>query len=48
MIAVILFPVDFDGDSFLGKVDLSRTIGCLTRSELSQEEIDFICEKVSL
>ncbi|XP_013406524.1 calcium and integrin-binding family member 3 [Lingula anatina] len=37
---------DFDGDNFLGKHDLERTLGCLTRNELTSEEVDLVCEKV--
>ena len=38
---------DFDSDSFLNRIDLERTLRCLTRSELTQEEVSFVVEKVS-
>ena len=37
---------DFDGDEYIGKDDLVHTINALTRQELSQNEIDFITDKV--
>ncbi|XP_062575707.1 mesenchyme-specific cell surface glycoprotein-like [Saccostrea cucullata] len=37
---------DFDGDNYLGKEDLQCTLKCLTRNELSEEELNFVVEKV--
>uniref|UniRef100_A0A915JY70 EF-hand domain-containing protein n=1 Tax=Romanomermis culicivorax TaxID=13658 RepID=A0A915JY70_ROMCU len=37
---------DFDMDDKIGKEDLEKTLRCLTREELSQEEVDFIIERV--
>ena len=44
---VFLFILDFDGDNFLNKTDLERTLRCLTRNELTAEEVAFVVEKVS-
>ncbi|XP_061168866.1 mesenchyme-specific cell surface glycoprotein-like [Saccostrea echinata] len=45
--AVYAFKIyDFDGDNYLGKEDLQSTLKCLTRNELSEEELDFVVEKV--
>lgn len=38
--------VDFDGDDQLGHDDLSKIIRCLTRDELTDEEVEFIIERV--
>lgn len=38
--------IDFDGDNYLGKEDLRSTLRCLTRNELSEEEVEFVVEKV--
>ena len=43
---VFLFILDFDGDNFLNKTDLERTLRCLTRNELTAEEVAFVVEKV--
>lgn len=40
------FASDFDGDGFLGKQDLERTVNCITRNELTTEEVDLVCDKV--
>ncbi|KAI1730710.1 EF-hand domain pair domain-containing protein [Ditylenchus destructor] len=37
---------DFDNDEHLGHDDLSRMIRCLTRDELSDEEVEFIIERI--
>uniref|UniRef100_A0A0N4Z2L0 Calcium and integrin-binding family member 2 n=1 Tax=Parastrongyloides trichosuri TaxID=131310 RepID=A0A0N4Z2L0_PARTI len=37
---------DFDGDDQIGHDDLSRMIRCLTRDELSDEEVEFIIERI--
>ena len=37
---------DFDGDGQIGKEDLRRVINCLTKHELTFEEVDFFCDKV--
>ena len=37
---------DFDGDEYLGHDDLSKMIRSLTRDELSDEEVEFIIERV--
>ncbi len=37
---------DFDQDEQIGIEDLRRTILCLTREELTGEEVDFIAERV--
>ncbi|KAI6192731.1 Calcium and integrin-binding family member 2 [Aphelenchoides besseyi] len=36
---------DYDNDDQLGHDDLSKTIRCLTRDELSDEEVEFIIER---
>lgn len=38
---------DFDEDDQLGRDDLSKMIRCLTRDELTDEEVEFIIERVS-
>jgi Ca2+-binding EF-hand superfamily protein len=38
---------DFDGDDQLGHDDLGRMIRCLTRDELTDEEVEFIIDRVS-
>ena len=44
----ILFSVlDFDGDQQLGKEDLRQTIRSITASELTNEEVEYVVEKVS-
>lgn len=40
--------IDFDGDNYLGKEDLRSTLRCLTRNELSEEEVEFVVEKVTV
>lgn len=37
---------DFDGDNFLNREDLEQTLLCLTRKELTDEEVSFVIEKV--
>ncbi|RCN44582.1 EF hand [Ancylostoma caninum] len=37
---------DFDGDDHLGHDDLSKMIRSLTRDELSDEEVEFIIERI--
>jgi Ca2+-binding EF-hand superfamily protein len=37
---------DFDQDNFLGVHDLAHTVTSITRNELTNEEIEFICGKV--
>lgn len=37
---------DFDGDNFLSTMDIEKTIKCLTRNELTDEEVSFIVGKV--
>ncbi|TKR59600.1 hypothetical protein L596_029248 [Steinernema carpocapsae] len=37
---------DYDGDDQLGHDDLSKMIRCLTRHELSDEEVEFIIERI--
>ncbi|KAK0428386.1 hypothetical protein QR680_010769 [Steinernema hermaphroditum] len=37
---------DYDGDDQLGHDDLSKMIRCLTRDELSDEEVEFIIERI--
>lgn len=37
---------DFDGDNYLNRLDLELTLRCLTRNELTKDEISFIVEKV--
>ncbi len=39
--------LDFDNDNFIGKEDLMETVNALTRSDLNDEEVDFICDRVS-
>ncbi len=38
---------DFDGDNYIGKEDLQMTVNSLTKSELTDEEVEFICDRVS-
>ena len=40
--------LDFDGDAFLGREDLRQMIDALTRKEMSDEEVEFIIERVEL
>jgi len=37
---------DYDGDDQLGHDDLSKMIRCLTRDELTDEEVEFIIERI--
>lgn len=37
---------DFDGDEYLGKDDLKLTLGAITTNELTEEEMDFVTDKV--
>lgn len=37
---------DFDGDEFLGREDLRQMIDALTRKEMSEEEVEFIIDRV--
>ena len=37
---------DFDGDEYLGKEDLKLTLGAITANELTEEEMDFVTDKV--
>ena len=37
---------DFDHDRYIGLADLERTLKCLTNSELSNEELEVIIERV--
>lgn len=37
---------DFDGDDQLGHDDLEKMIRCLTRDELTDEEVEFIIDRV--
>ncbi|GMR53601.1 hypothetical protein PMAYCL1PPCAC_23796, partial [Pristionchus mayeri] len=37
---------DYDGDEYLGHDDLSQMIRSLTRDELSDEEVEFIIERI--
>jgi len=37
---------DFDGDDYLGHDDLSKMIRSLTRDELTDEEVEFIIERI--
>ena len=39
--------IDYDGDDHLGHDDLSKMIRSLTRDELTDEEVEFIIERVS-
>jgi len=37
---------DFDGDEFLGRLDLEQMIRSLTRDELNNEELEFIITRI--
>ncbi|KAL5005510.1 hypothetical protein ScPMuIL_018966 [Solemya velum] len=37
---------DFDTDNYLNKKDLEKTLLCLTRNELTSEEVSFVVDKV--
>ncbi|CAL1548695.1 unnamed protein product [Lymnaea stagnalis] len=37
---------DYDGDNFLGRSDLEKTLQALTRASLAPEEIKFVVDKV--
>ena len=39
---------DFDRDNYIGREDLQQTVNSLTKSELTDEEVSFICDRVSL
>ena len=38
---------DFDRDNYIGREDLQKTVNSLTKSELTDEEVSFICDRVS-
>ncbi|XP_035666275.1 calcium and integrin-binding family member 3-like [Branchiostoma floridae] len=45
--AVYAFKIyDADGDQFLSKSDLGKVLSCLTRDELTQEEMNTVVEKI--
>lgn len=37
---------DYDGDGFIGMDDLKKTLVSLTKSRLSQDEVEIVCSKV--
>ncbi|XP_064608428.1 calcium and integrin-binding family member 3-like [Liolophura sinensis] len=37
---------DFDGDNYLGRGDLEKTLRSLTRNELSSDDVEFVVDKV--
>ncbi len=39
---------DFDSDTFIGRDDLQKTVNCLTKNELTEEEVEFISDRVSV
>lgn len=39
-------PADFNMDNFICKEDLERTLARLTKSELDEDEVVLVCEKV--
>ena len=41
-----LFLEDFDRDEYIGRDDLERSVRCLTREELTNEEVEFIADRV--
>ncbi|KAI8501355.1 Calcium and integrin-binding member 2 [Branchiostoma belcheri] len=45
--AVYAFKIyDADGDQFLSKSDLGKVLSCLTRDELTQEEMNTVVDKI--
>lgn len=45
--AVYAFKIyDYDGDGEIGKEDFSLTLSALTRNQLTEEELDLVCQKV--
>lgn len=38
--------IDYDGDGFIGNEDLKKTLICLTKNRLTQDEVDIVCSKV--
>ena len=38
---------DFDGDEYLGKEDMKLTLQAITANELTDEEVEFVTEKVT-
>lgn len=39
-------PADFNTDNFICKEDLERTLARLTKSELDEDEVVLVCDKV--
>ncbi|XP_068699001.1 calcium and integrin-binding family member 2-like [Montipora capricornis] len=37
---------DFDGDEYIGKEDLRLTVGAITANELTDDEIEFVTDKL--
>ena len=42
-----VFLLDFDGDNYLGKEDIAKTVTSLTKNDMTPEETNFVCEKVA-
>lgn len=40
------FVLDYDGDQFIGPKDLEQAVTALTRSELNEDEVGLVVEKV--
>lgn len=45
-IYLYIIVLDFDGDQHLGRSDLEQTLRLLIRNELSNEEVQQVCDKV--
>lgn len=47
LLNLFLLYQDFDGDNYLGKEDLKLTVRAITANELSDEEMEFVTDKVN-
>lgn len=47
LLNLFLLYQDFDGDNYLGKEDLKLTLRAITANELSDEEMEFVTDKVN-
>ena len=43
---IYMFIVDFDCDNYISRDDLERTLTCLTKNELTDDEKQFVIDKV--
>ena len=45
-LVTVSFLPDFDQDDYLGKEDLKQTLRAITANELTDEEMEFVSDKV--